>query len=69
MSTTDAGTRHLTADEVADRLAIPRWCIYDLAKKGTLPHLRIGRRLRFREESIRAWEEAKEQGGAKGGEA
>jgi excisionase family DNA binding protein len=39
--------RLLTADEVAELLRLPVSTIYDLARTGRLPHLRIGRALRF----------------------
>ena len=50
-------TRHLTAEDVAQRLQIPTWSIYALVRAGQLPTLRIGRRLRFRQEDIEAWEQ------------
>jgi excisionase family DNA binding protein len=37
----------LTAEEVAELLRLPVSTIYDLARTGRLPHLRIGRALRF----------------------
>jgi excisionase family DNA binding protein len=37
----------LTAVEVAELLRLPVSTIYDLARTGRLPHLRIGRALRF----------------------
>jgi len=37
----------LTADEVAKLLRLPASTIYDLARTGRLPHLKIGRALRF----------------------
>lgn len=37
----------LTADEVAELLRLPVSTIYDLARNGRLPHLKIGRALRF----------------------
>jgi excisionase family DNA binding protein len=39
--------RLLTADDVAELLRLPVSTIYDLARTGRLPHLRIGRALRF----------------------
>lgn len=39
--------RLLTADDVAALLRLPVSTIYDLARTGRLPHLRIGRALRF----------------------
>jgi excisionase family DNA binding protein len=37
----------LTAEEVAELLRLPTSTIYDLARTGRLPHLKIGRALRF----------------------
>jgi excisionase family DNA binding protein len=37
----------LTADEVADLLRLPTSTVYDLTRTGRLPHLRIGRAVRF----------------------
>jgi excisionase family DNA binding protein len=37
----------LTAEEVADLLRLPVSTIYDLARTGRLPHLKVGRALRF----------------------
>ena len=60
--TTATVVRHLTADEVAQRLGIPRFSVYELAKHG-LPHLRIGKkRLRFRLADLEAWEAQQVQG-------
>jgi excisionase family DNA binding protein len=39
----------LTADEVAELLRLPVSTIYDLARTGRLPHLKIGRALRSAE--------------------
>jgi excisionase family DNA binding protein len=48
--------QHLTAEDIAERLQIPIWSIYEMARAGDLPVLRIGRRIRFREEDIEQWE-------------
>ncbi|MGO9497100.1 MAG: helix-turn-helix domain-containing protein [Solirubrobacteraceae bacterium] len=37
----------LTAEEVAELLRLPVSTVYDLARTGRLPHLKIGRALRF----------------------
>ncbi len=39
--------RLLTAEDVAELLRLPGSTVYDLARTGRLPHLRIGRSLRF----------------------
>lgn len=43
------------ANEVAQRLGMGKWAVYDLAKRGTLPHVRIGRRVRFDPAQIETW--------------
>jgi excisionase family DNA binding protein len=45
----------LTADEVADLLRLPVSTIYDLARTGRLPHLKIGRALRFSQRDLEAY--------------
>jgi excisionase family DNA binding protein len=42
----------LTAEEVAELLRLPVSTIYDLARTGRLPHLRIGRALRFSQHDL-----------------
>jgi excisionase family DNA binding protein len=44
--------RLLTAEEVAELLRLPVSTIYDLARTGRLPHLRIGRALRFSQSDL-----------------
>ena len=46
--------RLLTAEEVAELLRLPVSTIYDLARTGRLPHLRIGRALRFSRNDLEA---------------
>ena len=46
--------RLLTAEEVAELLRLPVSTIYDLARTGRLPHLRIGRALRFSQSDLEA---------------
>jgi excisionase family DNA binding protein len=64
LGTMSAGTenpsRLLEPQEVADYLGMNvRW-VYDQARAGRLPHVRLGRYVRFRRESIDAWLEARE---------
>ena len=56
------GVKHLTAADVAERLSIPVWSIYQLVKDGGLPCLRVGRRLRFRLSDLELWETEKVRG-------
>jgi excisionase family DNA binding protein len=44
----------LTADEVAELLRLPVSTIYDLARTGRLPHMKIGRALRFSRSDLEA---------------
>ncbi len=58
MSNEQGAVRHLTAEEVGERLRIPKHSVYELVKKGHLPALHIGRRIRFRVADVEAWEAA-----------
>ena len=45
----------LTAKDVADRLGVaPSW-VWAQARAGRIPHIRLGRYCRFREEALEAW--------------
>jgi excisionase family DNA binding protein len=44
----------LTASEVADLLRLPVSTIYELARTGRLPFLRIGRAMRFYQQDLEA---------------
>ncbi len=57
-----AGTRLLTADEVAEIIGMRVDYVYALSRRGQIPHLRFGRTLRFRAETIEAWLGAAERG-------
>lgn len=46
------------ARQVAQRLGIHRTNLYALVRTGLIPHLRIGRSVRFDPQAIRAWERA-----------
>jgi excisionase family DNA binding protein len=56
--------RLLTAGEIAEMLAVPERWVRDHTRGGLIPHLRLGRYVRYREESVLAWLEQQEQGGA-----
>jgi excisionase family DNA binding protein len=47
--------RTLLADEIAQMLRVPKGRVYELARQGKLPAIRIGRLVRFREETVAAW--------------
>ncbi len=48
----------LDAGAVAAVLGITRWRVYDLARAGILPAVRLGRTLRFDPDRLRAWIDA-----------
>lgn len=45
--TRNAGPRLVTARTVAERLGISQHRVYELARTGDLPHVRLGRSMRF----------------------
>jgi len=51
----------LTADQLAARWQVRAQHVYMLARDGDLPHLRIGRYVRFRLAAIEAWEQDNEE--------
>jgi excisionase family DNA binding protein len=54
--------RLLTAEELAAKLSkTPRWCLAE-ARAERLPHVRLGRSVRFREEAIDRWVAEQERG-------
>jgi excisionase family DNA binding protein len=59
--------RLMTADDVAALLRVSRPWIYSEARAGRLPHVRLGRHVRFRSEAVEAWIEALERDGGNGG--
>ncbi|MGE5235820.1 MAG: helix-turn-helix domain-containing protein [Acidobacteriota bacterium] len=54
----------LTAEEVAERLRVTKCWIYAEVRAGRLPHVRLGRYVRFRVAAIDSWIERIERGGA-----
>jgi len=57
--------RLLTAPQVAERLQLTTDRIYALAREDDIPHLRLGRTLRFRAESIDRWLQQQERAGGR----
>jgi excisionase family DNA binding protein len=51
----------LTADDVAQMLQVKRSWVYAAARQGQIPHVRLGRYIRFREEAIERWLAGREQ--------
>jgi excisionase family DNA binding protein len=45
----------LTAGDLAARWGVRSQHVYMLAREGDLPHMRVGRYVRFREQSVAAW--------------
>ena len=45
----------LTADDVAERLHVPRSWVYRAAREGDLPSVRCGRYRRFDEGDVEQW--------------
>jgi excisionase family DNA binding protein len=53
----------LTAEELAERLRVTKCWIYTEVRAGRLPHVRLGRYVRFRADAIDSWIEQIERGG------
>ncbi|MDI6709473.1 MAG: helix-turn-helix domain-containing protein [Bacillota bacterium] len=51
----------IDADEVAAMTGLSAWSIYNLVRRGEIPHIRVGRRVLFRRSSILNWLEEQEQ--------
>ncbi|MGN6557014.1 MAG: helix-turn-helix domain-containing protein [Solirubrobacterales bacterium] len=45
----------LNADEAAQLLHVPRSTLYELVRSRHLPHVRVGRALRFTREDLAGW--------------
>lgn len=50
-----SGRALLTADDVAGRLGVPKSWVYAQVRAGGVPHVRLGRYVRFRPEAIDEW--------------
>jgi excisionase family DNA binding protein len=55
-------SRLLEAEDVAEYLGMRTDWVYREVRAGRLPHIRLGRAVRFRRESIEAWLESRERG-------
>jgi excisionase family DNA binding protein len=53
----------LDAGELASKLGVPKSWVLAEARANRIPHLRLGRYVRFREDSVREWLDGLEQGG------
>jgi excisionase family DNA binding protein len=57
--------RLLDAADVADRLGVPKSWVLESARSGAIPHVRLGRYVRFDEGDVDRWlEECKQPGRA-----
>jgi excisionase family DNA binding protein len=54
--------RLLTAPEVAGRLRLATHSVYALVRRDEIPHLRLGRTVRFRPEAVDEWLREQERG-------
>lgn len=52
----------LTAGEVADLIRVTRAWVYAETRRNAIPHLRLGRYVRYRRSAIEAWMRAVEHG-------
>jgi excisionase family DNA binding protein len=53
----------LTAEQVAERLAVPERWVRDHTRAGTIPHLKLGRYARYHWPDVVDWLRSCEQGG------
>ncbi len=53
----------LTPAAVAELLGIPRSSVYEYARNGAIPHLKIGRHVRFLRSDLEAWIETRRDAG------
>ncbi len=56
------GLEYMTADELARRLRVSTAWVYTETRAGRIPHLRLGRYVRYRRSAIAAWERDRERG-------
>jgi excisionase family DNA binding protein len=47
--------RLLTAEQVADKLGVPKSWVYEQSRRGAIPTVTLGRYRRFRLEAIEEW--------------
>ena len=48
-------TKLLTVEQVAERLGVTKDWVWAQARAGRIPHVRLGRYRRFREEALEQW--------------
>ena len=54
--------RLLTADDVAELMRVTRGWVYAETRRNALPHLRLGRYVRYRRSAIEEWMRTAERG-------
>ena len=60
-------TTHLTAEQLAARLQLPKPTVYRLAREGMLPCVRAGRSVRFDADEVARWLRQHRREGQEGG--
>lgn len=55
--------RLLDAEDVAALLNVPKSWVYESARTGAIPHVKLGKYTRFREPEVLAWVESCSQPG------
>lgn len=69
MSATEQHPAHdplLTAEEVAQLMQVTRSWVYAETRRNAMPHLRLGRYVRYRRSTIEAWMVSIERGPTRG---
>ena len=56
--------RLLDAGEIAELLHVPTRWVRENTRSGLIPHLKLGRYVRYRHDAVVSWIEAQEAGGA-----
>lgn len=65
MKTEDKPALLWTAQQAAPALAISKRKLWQMTKDGTVPHVKIGRSVRYPADELRAWLAAQLKGGAR----
>jgi excisionase family DNA binding protein len=52
---TDTLPRLSTANELAPEVNLPTWRLYELARNGLIPHVKVGRSVRFSRPAVAEW--------------
>lgn len=53
--TTDIITDTICAKQAASLIGCSTWTLYEYCKDGLIPHIRVGRLLRFRRSTLETW--------------